>query len=274
MGEAASLLALKIVPSEKTNMDVCLASLRGSERLTNEEWNTEFTRVQSAMKQSSSSSSTELFTTEFGSVPDNSRLADWLATKWAPAILRTYEIAGIRVGARPVYASRLNENLVEIVWQQLVDFNPKTVGKIQIEISEDGTSLLARRVAGNTSQGYGRVSLKPLAGEDVIVRSLADAAAQAVEKGLAIKPTKVKTEKPTKTAATSVAQPMSTVASSGTVAASEPVSTTTVAPSLESGPRSAGAKRSSVRSRGKRKTRSSDSTNKNDKSNPTEGSFE
>ena len=126
MGEAASLLALKLIPSESTNMDVCVASLRGSDRLSNEEWNTEFTRVQKSMKQgASASSSTELFSTEFGSVPDNARLADWLATKWAPAILRTYEIAGIRVGARPVYASRMDSNRVEIVWQHRMNSKEK-----------------------------------------------------------------------------------------------------------------------------------------------------
>lgn len=186
IGEAASLLALKVIPSSSSDTDVCIASLRGSERLTEDEWTNEFTRAEKSRKESTSSGA-QLFTAEFGSVPNKDRFANWLATKWAPAILRTYDIAGIRVGARPVYASRTEGTGVEIVWQQLVDFEPKTVGKMQIDILEDGTGLVARRTAGNASQGYGQVSVKPLAGEEYIVRSLSDAAAQAVEKGLAIK---------------------------------------------------------------------------------------
>jgi hypothetical protein len=108
-----------------------------------------------------------------------------LATKWAPAILRTYDIAAIRVGARPVYASRVGENGVEIAWQQLVDFSSVTVGKMAITVSDTG--LVATRGAGDPSKGFGTVSRKPLSGEDVLVRRLADAVAQAMEKGLARK---------------------------------------------------------------------------------------
>jgi len=204
MGEAASLLALKLIPSTTTSkttpssssklLDVCLASLRGSERLSDMEWNSEFSRViESSMDGSSSissSSTSELFKNDYESIPNVERLADWLATKWAPAILRTYDIAGIRVGARPVYASRIDDeenNKMEIVWQELVNFEARIVGKLQVEVLQDGTGIVARRTAGNSNQGYGKVSLKPLVGEDVIIRSLADAAIQAVEKGLAVK---------------------------------------------------------------------------------------
>ena len=189
MGEAASLLALNILPASTKASDLCVASLRGSERLSDVEWISEFSRIQTYLAEDKSlASGSELFSAEFESVPDKERFADWLATKWAPAILRTYEIAGIRVGARPVYASRIEGNYnVEIVWQQLVDFDTKIVGKLEIEIMEDGTGLVAKRMPGNPAQGYGKVSLKPLAGEDIIVRSLADAAAQAIEKGLANK---------------------------------------------------------------------------------------
>lgn len=100
-------------------------------------------------------------------------------------MLRTYDIAAIRVGARPVYATRGDDGKVEIVWQQLVDFSSVTVGKMIIEVSE--SKLVARRGAGDASKGFGTISRKPLAGEDVLVRLLAEAYSQAVEKGLAKK---------------------------------------------------------------------------------------
>lgn len=183
MGEAASLLALNMISSSK-DLDVCLASLRGPDKLSQEEWSTEFTRLQA----SPATSTTNLFSTTFGSTPNKDRLVDWLATKWAPAILRTYDIAGIRVGARPVYASR-TEDTVQIVWQELINFEPKTVGKLSIQIveKENEIEMTAQRDAGDARQGFGKVSLKPFAGEDVILRSLSDAAAQAIEKGLATK---------------------------------------------------------------------------------------
>lgn len=251
MGEAAALLALNILPTLTKSSDLCLASLRGSERLSEVEWINEFTRIQSYLAEGKSlANGSELFSAGFGSVPNKERFADWLATKWAPAILRTYEIAGIRVGARPVYASRMEGNFnVEIVWQELVNFETKVVGKLEIEILEDGTGMVARRMPGNPAQGYGKVSLKPLAGEDVIIRSLADAAAQAIEKGLAIKPSAVKSKKPMKKAFASAVPVTSTVASSGNVAEA-PIASPS---SLESGPRSAGARRSSERARGKRR---------------------
>ena len=88
------------------------------------------------------------------------------------------------MGARPVYATQ-NENVVELIWQDLVDFNPVTCGKMRIVVEERG--ITASRGAGDASAGFGSVSMRPLPGEDILVRRLADAAAQAVEKGLAVK---------------------------------------------------------------------------------------
>jgi hypothetical protein len=114
-----------------------------------------------------------------------SRCFGRLATKWAPAILRTYDIAAIRVGARPVYAQKVGDDRVEVVWQQLVDFESVIVGKMVINVGDNG--LMAVRGAGDSSKGFAAVSRRPLAGEDVLVRRLADAVAQAMEKGLAKK---------------------------------------------------------------------------------------
>lgn len=163
-------------------IDIALSSYPGSEPPTDDEWNAEFSRALGML--SSPSGGAVLFNAEFSSVPSTARLAEWISTKWAPAILRSYEIAGIRVGARPVYATQ-SDNTVEIVWQDLVDFNPVTSGKMIIEVGVDG--IIATRGGGDASKGFGSVSMKPLPGEDILVRRLADAAAQAVEKGLAVK---------------------------------------------------------------------------------------
>lgn len=88
------------------------------------------------------------------------------------------------MGARPVYATQ-NENVVELIWQDLVDFNPVTCGKMRIVVEDGG--ITASRGAGDVAAGFGSVSMRPLPGEDILVRRLADAAAQAIEKGLAIK---------------------------------------------------------------------------------------
>jgi hypothetical protein len=149
---------------------------------SDDEWAEEFSRAQEALEKNRNG---ELFSASFGSVKSLERLSDWLATKWAPAVLKTYDIAGIRVGARPVYASRIGENQVEIVWQELKDFKTTIVGKMIIQVFDNG--LIARRAAGDANAGYGTISSKPLAGEDILVRRLAEAATQAVEKGLATK---------------------------------------------------------------------------------------
>jgi hypothetical protein len=181
VGEAAVRMAnnsLKIT----SGMDVCLTSQRGMENPGDEEWKEEFARVVETIEKSKGG---ELFATAFGSVPSVDRLADWIATKWAPAVLKTYDIAGIRVGARPVYATRVGDSQVEIVWQELVDFKTDFVGKMVIEVTETG--ITAKRGPGDASKGYGSISSKPLAGEDILVRRLADGATQAMEKGLATK---------------------------------------------------------------------------------------
>jgi hypothetical protein len=181
VGEAAALMALKKV-SFKDGIDVCVSSLRGSDKPTLELWNEDFTRLEKAL---STGSVAKLFEAEFSSVPNVERLADWLASKWAPAVLRTYDIATIRSGARPVYARRSADASVDIVWQQLVDYESVTVGTMMIQVTANG--LTAVRGPGDASKGFGDISKKPLSGEDVLVRRLADAASQAVEKGLATK---------------------------------------------------------------------------------------
>jgi hypothetical protein len=190
VGEAAALMALQELPikssaagSSSSNLDVCVSSQVGTDPITMETWEAELRRVEGILK---SGQGAQLFSAEFSKVPDVERLADWLATKWAPAVLRTYDIAAIRVGARPVYASRTGEGKVEIVWQQLLDnFESVTVGRMVIQVSNDG--LVATRAAGDATKGYGDISKKPLNGESVLVRRLVDAASQAVEKGLAVK---------------------------------------------------------------------------------------
>lgn len=185
VGEAASRLGMGKIDGVIAGMDVSLSSYAGSDAPTGEEWNAEFGRAAEMM--SSPSGGARLFTAEFASVPSTSRLAEWIATKWAPAILRSYDIAGIRVGARPVYALQSGEGgtVVEIVWQELVDFNSVTSGRMVIEVGERG--ITASRGAGDASKGFGGVSMTPLPGEDILVRRLADAASQAIEKGLAVK---------------------------------------------------------------------------------------
>ena len=181
VGEAAALLTLGKVPTQP-GLDVCVSSEQGTDPPTLEDWSKEFQRVEKIL---SSGTAAQLFSTEFGLVPDTERLADWLATKWAPAVLRTYDIAAIRTGARPVYANRAGAGKVEVVWQQLVNFDSNVVGRMIIEVTDK--SLTATRGPGDVSKGFGAVSAKPLPGEDVLVRLLAGAASQAIEKGLAKK---------------------------------------------------------------------------------------
>ena len=167
-------------------LDVCLTSLDGTDPLEPSEWYDEFNRV---VKQLETGRAAELFRTSFGSVPDVGRLADWLAQRWAPAVLRTYDIAGIRVGPRPVYARRLEGDnevedgvTVEIVWQELRGMETFDIGTMKIVVRKDGMDAVR---APPPSGGI--VSPKPLAGEDALVRLLAEAATQAIDKGLATK---------------------------------------------------------------------------------------
>jgi len=254
MGEAASRLALRKIslPSNLSNaqgqddqdpalLDISVTSFSGTDAPTEDEWQTQFTRLFERL--SSPSGGATLFTAEFGSVPNVRRLAEWIASKWAPAILRSYDIAGTRVGARPVYAVQTEDNVVEIVWQELVNFQPVTSGRMVITVEETG--LTAARGKGDETKGFGKVSRVPLPGEDILVRRLGDAASQAVEKGLATKAKIASKEKPKPKPVES--KPVAAVVSAPAVESSPAAS------SSEAGPRSAGARRSSERSRGRRK---------------------
>ena len=186
MGQAAALLVTGTIPIPAYPLS--LSSQLGTDAWDLAQWTTEFERVQS---QVASGRGSELFTQAMV-VTDTGRLADWLATKWAPAVMRTYDIAAIRIGARPVLASRMNNNnnnlggdQVEIVWQKLVDYQSVLVGKLILNVTPEGVS--ATRGAGDASKGFGTVSQKSLPGEDVLVRRLAEACSQAVDKGLAKK---------------------------------------------------------------------------------------
>jgi hypothetical protein len=190
IGELAALLATQKLSTATKDVDICISSLPGNEKPTLADWVAEWSRVMKSVlaKKSSSTSQSalDLFEVEFANVPDVSRLADWLAEKWAPAVLRTYDIAAIRVGARPVYARRIqNSSTVEIVWQELQNFESIVVGRMIIQVTPTG--ITAVRGPGDSQKGMSQQLAKPLAGEDVLIRRLADAAAQAVEKGLAQK---------------------------------------------------------------------------------------
>ena len=179
VGEAAALLA---TGSLKALMDdISISSQPGTEEWSLDQWNNEFDRVRDLI---SSGKASTLFRQEL--IVDNAeRLADWLGTKWAPAVMRTYDIAAIRIGARPVYANRIDDSKVEIVWQELVNFETLIVGKMLLEVSKDGITVT--REAGDRFKGYGEISKKPLPGEDVLVRRLSDAVSQSIDKGLAKK---------------------------------------------------------------------------------------
>jgi hypothetical protein len=250
-------------PAAAKMMEISISSFPGTDGPSNEEWENEFRRVISEISTSSTTQSkssmatTTLFTAEFASVPSTKRLAAWLAEKWAPAVLRSYDIAGIRVGSRPVYANVIPDNssngddgsatVVEIVWQDLVNFNPVTSGRMYITVSPMGIS--AKRGPGSASSGFGTVALAPLPGEEILVKRLADAASQAVEKGLAMKKA-VSTKKMTEEAVVeAVAAPPSVT----TIFTPAPDDRT----SDKSGPRNTGARRSSERSRGSKSTSSS-----------------
>lgn len=249
LGEAASRLGLGKISSASTptnkKMDVSLSSFAGTDAPTDEEWTAEFGRIQELMSSPAAKGGARLFSAEFSTVPSTKRLAEWLATKWAPAILRSYDIAGTRVGARAVYAAQPEENKIEIVWLEMVDFESVTSGKMVIEVNEKG--MVASRGAGDAAKGFGKVSMTPLPGEDILVRRLADAASQAVEKGLAVKP------QLTKKAVVEEKKPVQTTVVASSTA---PAQDTPASASSGPGPRSAGARRSSERNRGSRKRKS------------------
>ena len=93
VAEAASRLCLGRIPAvvskeDCASVEVSLSSFPGTEGPTDDEWDAEFRR---ALSESSSSRSgrrsPSLFRAKFSSVPSPLRLADWLTTKWAPAVL-------------------------------------------------------------------------------------------------------------------------------------------------------------------------------------------
>jgi hypothetical protein len=240
VGESAALFAAQklSIPSSSNSRErsptvISISSQAGTDKWTLEQWEEELNRVQDLVDTGKAST---LFSSQDMVVEDTERLADWLATKWAPAIMKTYDIAAIRIGGRPVAAIRSGEGRVDITWQELVDFNSVNVGKMILQVNKDG--ITATRGPGDASKGYGAISMMPLNGEDVLVRRLAEAASQAIEKGLA---KKAQRKKPTKTA----------------VEAPKPVSSlqSSIPKQAESsaGPRQAGARRSTPRSRGKKK---------------------
>ncbi|KAL3939678.1 MAG: hypothetical protein SGBAC_005639 [Bacillariaceae sp.] len=231
IGEAAVLLATGSIALPKEA--ACISSQTGSQKVSIEEWNDEFNRMGEAAVPGKGSS---LFSQDMV-VDDTERLADWLAAKWAPAVLRTYDIAAIRIGGRPVYAKKLDSGMVEIVWQELVDFQSRVVGRMILEVRSSG--IEAKRGPGDATDGFGSISVNPLPGEEVLVNRLADAAAQAVDKGLA-KKTRSKAK-----AATTKPAPVrvTTLESAGTV----DVIVNEAVP--ETGPRKAGARRSTPRRR-------------------------
>lgn len=230
IGEAAAVMATSLT-AKNIPTDVCVTSLGGTDKF--DLWQDEFDRVQQMMD---SGRGAQLFETNFASVPSIDRLGSWIATKWAPAVMRTYDIAAIRTGARPVSATQIEDGVVEIVWQELMDnYESATTGRMTIRISDTG--MVATRGPGDPKMGYGSISRKPLNGEAVLVRRLADAASQAMEKGLAKKPA-------------SAVKPV--VAKK---AVPEPVSSRVAPAAADSGPRQSGARRSSERSRGGKRTR-------------------
>lgn len=244
VGEAATLMVTNNA-CKSLGASLCLTSLRGKS-LNDGEWETEFERALS-----SSLSSDVLFEAEFSSVPSVPRLSNWLATKWFPAILKTFELATITTGARPVYAIVPEDGQVEIIWQQLKDLKSSNVGKIVIDVNNEG--LVARRQIVQQE-------LRQLPSESVVVRRLADATAQAIEKGLALKPI-VKEKATLKTPAPSAILP---------VMEQLPTIVTVNKDSIEedaSGPRVAGARRSSQRARGRAKPNQ-------DNSGKNKGNFE
>jgi hypothetical protein len=253
VGEAAALFASRklSLPSQP----ISISSQPGTDEWTVEQWEQELERVQELV---ASGKGSTLFSQEM-IVDDAERLADWLATKWAPAVMRTYDIAAIRIGARPVYAARAGEGLVEITWQELVNFDSVNVGKVILQVNSDG--IIATRGPGDASKGYGSVSVLPLPGEDVLVRRLSEAASQAVEKGLA---KKLKSKKVAKTVVETPV-PTTTLQAAGNIETpAAPTAPKTPAVVVDdkstgpkTGPRQAGARRSTPRSRGTKKTSSS-----------------
>ncbi len=260
VGEAAALFATGQLPILK--QPVSISSQAGTDEWTLEQWEQEMERVKELV---ASGKASVLFEQDM-IVDDTERLADWLATKWAPAVMRTYDIAAIRIGARPVYASRGGDGLVEITWQELINFDSVKVGAMILQVTNEG--ITATRGPGDIAQGFGTVSELPLPGEDVLVRRLAEAAAQAIEKGLAKKrpmkkPTKVVTPAPVAVSSLLSAGNVESkslaesTAATAVATAPPPPPPTSETETLSTGPRKSGARRSTPRSRGTKNPSSS-----------------
>ena len=73
--------------------------------------------------------------------------------KWDPAVLRSYDITGMHVGARPLYAVVFGDERtrVEILWQELVDF--KSMMSERMGIKGDGMGMTATRGPGVRGEG-------------------------------------------------------------------------------------------------------------------------
>ncbi|MGK3759515.1 MAG: hypothetical protein ACI8RD_011832 [Bacillariaceae sp.] len=251
VGESAALLAARklSIPAKSISSNarsptvISISSQAGTDKWTLEQWEQELARVQELVDSGKAST---LFSSQDMIVADTERLADWLSTKWAPAVMRTYDIAAIRIGARPVSTTRSGDGRVDITWQELVDFDSVVVGTMILQVTEDG--ITATRGPGDASKGYGAVSTMPLNGEDVLVRRLAEAASQAIEKGLAKKMPRKKSVK----VAVEAPKPVTSLQSAGSVEPSKQAESDSPAKNT-SGPRQAGARRSTPRSRGTKK---------------------
>jgi hypothetical protein len=251
VGESAALLASRklSIPAKSISSNtrsptvISISSQAGTDKWTLEQWEQELARVQELVDSGKAST---LFNSQDMIVADTERLADWLSTKWAPAVMRTYDIAAIRIGARPVSTTRSGDGRVDIIWQELVDFDSVVVGTMILQVTEDG--ITATRGPGDASKGYGTVSTMPLNGEDVLVRRLAEAASQAIEKGLAKKMPRKKSVKVTVEAL----KPVTSLQSAGSVEPPKQAESDSPAKNT-SGPRQAGARRSTPRSRGTKK---------------------
>jgi hypothetical protein len=83
-------LARLSLPENISSVDIALSSYPGIDVPTDLEWNDEFQRAMQMI--SSPTGGATLFAAEFAAVPSTTRLAEWIATKWAPVILRSYEM--------------------------------------------------------------------------------------------------------------------------------------------------------------------------------------
>merc|ERR1712238_290072 len=97
------------------------------------------------------------------------------------------------------------------------------------KIGEKG--MTASRGAGDASRGFGLMGREPLPGEDILVRRLADAASQAIGKGLAVKPRLAKKHVVTAAAENTVTTNVVAAAASERKATPQPVTTDSTRPS-------------------------------------------